>query len=160
MYKIITLTSIILILGMSLGLAFSDDFEGGNDWTVLSGTINDSISMNHTTGGMMSMVGVATFSTPANAVKQENTAAVGQRWQVTGWVYKNGGTVYFGWYDNTSEPTVSGNNTWVQVTDTYTFTSGASFNVDFYVSGTGVQAYLDDVSTSKLTPVENWELYQ
>jgi hypothetical protein len=140
---------------------FTDDFEEGNTWMTLSGTVNQSISQNHTSGGMFSLYGFATFSQPAEAVRQETSAMAGETWIVQGWVYPSGGHIEFGWYDHTLSTVATGGG-WVLVSDTITFKSGDSFNVDFYVSGTGGNAYLDDVSTKKVlqqtsVPSKLWE---
>jgi len=161
MKKVIWALMLGLMVGMvGMGWAFTDDFEGGNPWTDNQGSVNISITQNHTTGGMYSMLGVATFSAPAVAYRQETSAAVGESWTVTGWIFRNGGTVQFGWNDHTLSNQSGSTNTWVQVTDTITFSTGATFDVKFFVSGTGTQAYLDDVVTSKNTPVTDWALYE
>ncbi len=157
------LTAMFFCLTVIPLLAFTDDFESGDDWTTVSGSINQSVNENHTPGGMFSLEGFATFSQPAEAVRQETSAATTQRWRVEGYVFTNAANrVQFGWYDNSTAGflhNVNNTNTWVYVADTIKFVAN-DFDVDFYVTGIGTDAYLDDVATYQIPtsiPEEFWK---
>ncbi len=164
MLRFVTALILTLTVMSPLYAQFTDDFEEGNSWTTVSGTINQSISQNHTPGGMFSLYGFATFSHPAEAVRRENSSVAGETWKVEGWVYPSGGRIEFGWYDHSLSAVATGSS-WKLVSDTITFQPGDTFNVDFYISGTGGNAYLDDVSTVKIVeatsvPSHIWEELQ
>ncbi|MDI6785044.1 MAG: hypothetical protein QME64_13240 [bacterium] len=136
----------------TLGWAIENgDFEYGvpSPWNTYGTGVANVEFGTARTGDYCAKLFIGGVSQYAGIYQAESAAAVGETWKVEGWAKRIGGSCVFGWYDGPQVTVTSGS--WTKITDTITFGSGATKEVDFYLSGTmGSSAYLDDVITYKV----------
>jgi hypothetical protein len=152
--KCIFLSLIVSSILISSGWALTNgNFESGDlsGWSIYytnSGQATVDYGTAHT-GDYCARLYLGSVSSDVSIDQSESEAGEGETWKVEGWCYKTGGTCNFGWYAGSEQNVTAGS--WVKYSDTITFGSGQSKEVDFYLTGIlGSTAYLDDVVTSRV----------